>query len=176
MTGGMRSRRRLPWLAVTLGVAAAALLGGLVGYRLSPSAPVPVIGSAPLGPEATADGATNSGQGAVEALPAVPVLEIPAPADPETTAPEGAEAALAGGNQAGGGLLRTYPLSGGTVVVDFNGGRVSIVEIRLAEGFVAEDPVEDEDGVVEVNLRSGPRHSQLRVWLDGGPQVALDDH
>ena len=61
------------------------------------------------------------------------------------------------------------------MTLSFAGERVAIIEIVAAEGFTAEEPILN-GRTTQVSFRSEEQHSHLEAWVDGGPQVTLDDH
>jgi hypothetical protein len=161
----MSRQRRLPLAIASLGVAVvAAGAGGLVGFTLSDRSPTPVLGS--FQADSGSPGSPSTGSSAASAS----TVTVTPSVAPTTTAP------VTTSIMAPAGDVRTYVLTGGRITVSFNGERAEILEIMVAEGYTADEPTRGPSGAVEVNLRSGSRHSQLRASYEGGPKVQLDDH
>ncbi len=102
----------------------------------------------------------------VQALTSADDSTTTVPSPPDPIAPGGADP----------DEPRLYVLTGGLVLVSFEGQRASVVDVDPFEGFDVETLSADESGAVEVNFRRGSQHSQLRAWFDEGPQARLDDH
>ena len=156
-----RSTRRTRLGPGVVGLAIAAVVGGVAGFGLR--------------------GATTDPSPQLAAALAVPV-EVPAEvlatttsADVTTTSAE-ITTTIEATTTSLDGELRRYTLNGGTVGVLYgDDGDIVVADTELADGFTAESTF--VDGVLTVHLRDGQRHSQLTAWCDDhGPQVTLDDH